>query len=771
MVRSPLHKRVFREIKDDLGKYLTIFILLVAMIGLASGYFVAIGSMIKGYDESFQLYNIENGNFTTRYEIRRVQKKEIEKTGNTIYPIFYKDINIDNNRTMRFMPNRTEVNLACLMDGQLPTQIGEIAIDQTFANNNGYVIGDEIHTEDNTYQIVGMVSLSDYSALFSNNKDSMFDAILFGVGVVTQESFEQEKITPTYRYAWKYPSDPKTEKDEKEMADDFAKVIRENVVIDDFTPRYLNQAIMFAGDDMGRDSAMIHLFLYIMLLIMAFVFALTTSDTIFREASVIGTLRASGYTKMELVTHYLTAPFLVTIIACVVGNVLGYTWLKNVMINLYYTSYSLPHYPTLFNTQAFLETTLSPIIIMFVISFIVLIRRLSISPLKFLRRDLSKKKQRKSLKLSHRLRFFTRYRLRVILQNIPNYIVLLVGLLLANILLMFGLGMPETINHYQETIREDLLAEKQYILTVPASIEADSHALDNLVTMMAFENAVQTKTEGAEAFSAYSVETYNAVRQEDVLVYGIKKDSQYIKQAIDYGEVYVSTACAKKFKAKVGDVIQVKEHYENKIYDFTVTGIYPYDSAVTIFLNQRYMNEVFDLGEEYFSGYFSNTEIKDIDEKYIGSVIDAESLTKVSRQLNISFGGFMKALRIATFVIFFVLMYLLTKIIIEKNAQSISMTKILGYSNKEIQKLYIRATTIVVVVEMLLCMPISTLINQWMFDSYLSERMTGYLPFYLPPWIYFRMMAMGLIAYAIVSIFEIIKIYHIPKTDALKNVE
>ena len=121
---------------------------------------------------------------------------------------------------------------------------------------------------------------------------------------------------------------------------------------------------------------------------------------------------------------------------------------------------------------------------------------------------------------------------------------------------MFGLGMPETINHYQETIREDLLAEKQYILTVPASIEADSHALDNLVTMMAFENAVQTKTEGAEAFSAYSVETYNAVRQEDVLVYGIKKDSQYIKQAIDYGEVYVSTACAKKFKAKVGDVIQ-----------------------------------------------------------------------------------------------------------------------------------------------------------------------------------------------------------------------
>ena len=188
-------------------------------------------------------------------------------------------------------------------------------------------------------------------------------------------------------------------------------------------------------------------------------------------------------------------------------------------------------------------------------------------------------------------------------------------------------------------------------------------------------------------------------------------------------------------------------------------------------MNQEYMNEVFDLGKDYFSGYFSDTEITDIDEKYIGSVIDADSLTKVSRQLNVSFGGFMSALRVATFIIFFVMMYLLTKIIIEKNAQSISMTKILGYSNQEIRKLYIRATTIVVIVEMLLCMPISSWVNRWMFEGYLAERMTGYLPFYLPPWIYGRMMLMGLSAYAIVAIFEMIKIYHIPKTDALKNVE
>ncbi|MBR2824709.1 MAG: ABC transporter permease [Solobacterium sp.] len=769
--RSPLHKRIIREIVGDLGKYLTIFILLVAMIGLASGYFVSIGSMITGYKEGFAKYNIENGNFTTRYEIRRSQKKAIEENGDRIYPIFYKDIPINNSITIRIVENRTEVNLISLMEGRLPTRNGEISIDRTFANNNQFKIGDILHSKTRDYEIVGFAAFSDYSALFSSNKDSMFDAILFGVGVISEEDFNNEEGEQVYRYAWKYANEPIDENEERELADEFVKRVRENVVLDDYNPRYLNQAIKFAGDDLGADSAAVHLFLYIMLVIMAFVFALTTADTITRDAGVIGTLRASGYTKRELILHYLTAPFLVTMVACLIGNIIGYTWLKNVMSNLYYNSYSLPYYPTLWNTEAFLETTISPIAIMIVISFIVLHRQLSITPLQFLRHDLSRKKQKRALRIPHGLRFLTRYRLRVILQNIPNYIILFIGLLLANILLMFGLGMPVTINHYQETIVDDLLATKQYILTIPASIDTESHALNNLIAMMEFQNAVETKTEGVEKFSAYSVETYNAVRQEDVLVYGVKSDSAYLKRKFEYGEVYISNACANKFKVDVGGTIQLKEHYDDKIYEFKVSGIYPYNSAVAVFMDQRYMNEVFDLGQDYFSGYFSNQEITDIDEKYIGSVIDEESLTKVSRQLNVSFGGFMSAMRIATFIIFFVLMYLLTKIIIEKNSQSISMVKIMGYSNNEIQKLYIRATTIVVIVEMLLCLPIATTLNRWMFDSYLSQRMTGYLPFYMPNWIYGRMMLMGLGAYAIVSIFEIYKIYHIPKTDALKNRE
>ena len=86
--------------------------------------------------------------------------------------------------------------------------------------------------------------------------------------------------------------------------------------------------------------------LYIVMVIMAFVFGITTSNTIRKEAGVIGTLRASGYTKNELIRHYMSMPVLVTLIGAVVGNILGYTIFKNVCAGMYYGSYSLPTYVT-----------------------------------------------------------------------------------------------------------------------------------------------------------------------------------------------------------------------------------------------------------------------------------------------------------------------------------------------------------------------------------------------------------------------------------------
>ena len=771
-MKNPLRKRLPRELKSEFGKYLVVFLLMIATIGMVSGFLVADGSMLTAYSESFSKYNIEDGNFRTGEKIYRGQKEAIEELGVKIYENYYIEDALTNDSTMRFFKNRTKVNKVCLMDGELPDKTGEIAIDRMYADNNQLKVGDTLSDGKKDWTITGLVALSDYSALFQNNNDTMFDSVKFGVGVVTEEEFDtldQDKLQ--YNYAWTYNEAPKTEKEEKDVSEDLMKDMGKVVTLESFVPRYQNQAIKFTGDDMGSDKAMMIVLLYIVIVIMAFVFGITTSNTITKEAAVIGTLRASGYTRGELIRHYMTLPVLVTLMGAVVGNILGYTVFKGVCAGMYYGSYSLPTYETVWNAEAFLVTTVVPVAIMLVVNFGILHHKLQLSPLKFLRRDLSGKKQKRALYLSPRMKIFTRFRLRVIFQNFSNYIVLFIGVVFANLLLFFGLLLPSALDHYQLEIQDNMLAKYQYMLSVPVSVMGGGNKLDSFVDMLLFNNDTETDNEDAEEFSAYSLNTIpGKVKSEEILLYGIKEDSKYVDADLSKG-VYISSAYADKYKIGVGNSITLKEKYEDDEYTFQVVGIYDYTGGLCVFMDQDKLNDTFDLGDDYFSGYFSNTEITDIKDSYIGSVINLDALTKISRQLDVSMGSMMGMVNGFAVVIFMILIYLLSKIIIEKNAQSISMTKILGYTNGEISRLYILSTSLVVVICLLANLPLETVIMKVIYREMMLSSLSGWITLWIDPVIYVQMFVIGIVTYAVIALLEYRKIRKVPMSEALKNVE
>lgn len=771
-MKSPLRKRIPRELKGEFGKYLVVFLLMVLTIGFVSGFLVADGSMLKAYDESFDKYNIENGNFRTAEKVYRSQWKDIEAAGVTLYENYYIEEDLDNGSTMRFFKNREKVNKVCLMKGEMPSGQGEIAIDRMYADNNSLQVGDTLIREKKSWKITGLVALSDYSALFQNNNDSMFDSVKFGVGIVTPEEFEtldQEKLQ--YNYAWIYNQQPKDEKEEKKVSEDLMEDIGNVVTLEAFVPRCLNQAIIFTGDDMGGDKAMVVMLLYIVIVIMAFVFGITISNTIRKEAGVIGTLRASGYTRRELIFHYMTLPVLVTLAGALIGNILGYTVFKGVCAGMYYGSYSLPTYVTVWNAEAFLLTTVVPIIIMILINYAVLRYRLQLSPLKFLRRDFSGKKQKRAMYLSPKIGIFSRFRLRVIFQNVSNYLVLFVGVIFANLLLFFGMLLPSALDHYQLEIQGNMLAKYQYMLSVPASVSS-GNKLDGMLSLLEYYMDTRTDNKDAEKFSAYSLNTMpGKYKSEEIVLYGVEPDSQYIHADLSGDGVYISSAYADKFRIKKGDIITLKEKYEKDEYSFKVDGIYDYTASLCVFMERDKLNEVFDLGDDYFGGYFSNTEIKDIDSKYIGSVIDLESLTKISRQLDVSMGDMMGMMYGFSVIIFLVVIYLLSKVIIEKNAQAISMTKILGYTDGEISRLYILSTSLVVVICLLLSLPIERQIMEVLFREMMLSSISGWITMWVDPMIYVKMMAIGIATYAVVAVLEFRRIRHVPMDEALKNVE
>ena len=115
-MKNPLNRRLTRELKGELGKYLVILILLIATIGFVSGFLVADGSMLTAYNESFEKYNIEDGHFTVVKQMNKAQKKNVEALGVTLYDLFYvEETLVTNDSTLRIFPDRKDVDKVCLM--------------------------------------------------------------------------------------------------------------------------------------------------------------------------------------------------------------------------------------------------------------------------------------------------------------------------------------------------------------------------------------------------------------------------------------------------------------------------------------------------------------------------------------------------------------------------------------------------------------------------------------------------------------------------------
>ena len=767
-MRNPLNRRLPRELKHDLGKYAVIFLFLVMLISLVSGFLVADNSVRHAYDEGFEKYNLEWGHVSFNQEPSAEFLETLEDENDILfYDLSYFEKNdTDHAANIRVYADREIVNTECLMSGNMPMAGNEIALDRMYAQNAGIELQDTILLGEKELTVTGFIALPDYSCLFENNSDMMFDSIHFGVGVMSSDAFyTQAGEDIIYNYAWKYNDLPASDKKEKEASDKLKESLAEELIaydtelamkgepvleVTDFLPRYLNKSINFTGEDMSSDKAMFLVFDYIVVAILAFVFAITISNTITEEAGVIGTLRAMGYTRGELVRHYLVLPLIVSFLAAVIGNILGYTVMKDYMVGIYYNSYSLSTFELLFNAEAFLDTTVIPLLLMFVINLVVLSRKMQISPLQFLRRETTKKAKQKPIRLNTKIPFIQRFRLRILLQNIPNYLILFVGIMFAAVIFIFGSMMMPLVKEYSRVVSDSKLAEYQYVLKQP----------------------VETDNAQAEKYCVTSLHTLPGKYMEDeLMVYGVEEDSKYISEEIPEGKVLASNGTMDKYSLKVGDVITLRDPFSDEEYEFEIAGEYVYDGALSLFMGKTEFNTLFDKEPDYFTGYFTNEKLSDVEDKYVASIVDVEDLKKIATQLEVSMGDFMILFEAFGVFMFLLMMYILSKQIIEKNAKSISIVKILGFRNGEIGGLYVVATSIVVVLSLFLTiLPVQAILT-WVFKELLYTMMTGYIPMMIKSSLYVKMVIVGILSYAVVAVVQMVKINKIPKSDALKNVE
>ncbi|MBQ9415856.1 MAG: FtsX-like permease family protein [Clostridia bacterium] len=752
-MKNPLYKRLGRELWHDLPRYIVIFLFMALPIALCAGYMIGNDSMIRTYNEAIEKYNLEDGHFQTLFSLDEEGTEQIEKEENLdVFPLFYKEETGKDGHTVRVydLSDREEINQVCLHKGDLPASSDEIALDRLYCENNEIEVGDSFRVGSRTLRVSGTISVFDYSCLFKRNTDTMFNAQSFTVALMSKEGYaalstENEVFNYAFRFPERLTEEKAHERNLEIRKNLYASLIAKGNMLSDYLAVEDNQAVQFSIIDIEGDLTMMLIFGILIVGGLAFVFALSIKSQIENEAGSIGTLKALGYKNGELLAHYLLLPTATTLLAGVVGNILAYTVLKEYLVGLYYHSYSLPTYTTFYNAKALIFTTVIPILLVLGINLFILLRSLRIPALEFLRGNLRVRRGRKVKKLGTGMPFMTRFRLRVIGQNKGTYVALFFGTFFACVILMFGLMMSPLLERYKQQVTDSLLAPYQTVLKADVPVE-DRTAEKVYMTQLQYG-------------------------LDDIMVLGVEKtgaDSRYFGNLkLSDGKVTVNRPIKEKYGLKAGEAFEMKEKYEGGTYRFTVSDVFVNDGSLMVFMPLDDFRETFGEGE-YLPMVFSQQKLS-VDGALVYKTVTLADLTAASDQLTSSMGDVFRLFTLFSVILFALLIYLLAKIVIERNARQIAMMKILGYKVREINRAYNLPTGIMVMISLGINTVLCRYLIELLWRIIVPMRMRGWLDCYFAPYLFPLIAALGLLSYLAVYGIESRKIARIPLSRTLKE--
>ena len=82
---------------------------------------------------------------------------------------------------------------------------------------------------------------------------------------------------------------------------------------------------------------------------------------------------------------------------------------------------------------------------------------------------------------------------------------------------------------------------------------------------------------------------------------------------------------------------------------------------------------MFDCDEKYFTGYLTDRKLDSLDDIYVASIRTEGDLTIALDQIMKSIGQIFDLMAVLSVILFFVLIYVLSKQVVERNQQSIAL--------------------------------------------------------------------------------------------------
>lgn len=202
-----LSKRVLRDIRENLLRYLALFFLVAMVMYMVVAIVGASETIMQGTEESAAVHHREDGQFGVFVPLTDSEVTQITDKGVTVQQDFSLDFH-QGQATLRIYQAREKIDLFAPEQGaELPMQ-GEILLEQHYAEKHELGLGDTLTVGGRDFIVAGIGSTQDYDATYEKTSDTTVDSNLFGVGFVTAEDYEALKAggqnfrTEDYTYTY-----------------------------------------------------------------------------------------------------------------------------------------------------------------------------------------------------------------------------------------------------------------------------------------------------------------------------------------------------------------------------------------------------------------------------------------------------------------------------------------------------------------------------------------------------------------------------------------
>ena len=220
-----LSKRVLRDIRENLLRYLALFFLVALVMYMVVAIVGAAETIMQGTKESGRIHHREDGQFGVFVPLTDDEIAQITEKGVTLQRDFSLDFHLGQS-TLRVYQARETVDLFVPSQGsEVPAQ-GEILLEQHYAEKHELGLGDSLTVGGRDFIVTGIGSTPDYDAAYEKISDTTVDSNLFGVGFVTAEDYEALKAggenfrTEDYTYTYLL-NDAMTDQELKELLQSF----------------------------------------------------------------------------------------------------------------------------------------------------------------------------------------------------------------------------------------------------------------------------------------------------------------------------------------------------------------------------------------------------------------------------------------------------------------------------------------------------------------------------------------------------------------------